>query len=192
MINRKYIWPIFAIMILAQLYVPAKMIWDSESTIKDGKAYKFRTQPVDPYDPFRGKYIDLRYEVERKTYDITGLTVNELYNLNKAYAIIEVKPDGYAEITKLTVDKQSISGDYIEVKIRSRRKDKITIDLPFDRYYMGESIAKPTEVYVQEARRDSSINVYGIITIKDGKGVLTEVMINERPIADVVKEHLSH
>ena len=192
MINKKYIWPIFAIMILAQLYVPAKMIWDSESTIKNGAAYKFKTQPVDPYDPFRGKYIDLRYEVEREKYDLDGLENEELQYIYKAYAEIKTKSDGFAEISNLTTDNQSLSGDYIEVKIRSRQKDKVTINLPYNRYYMEESIAKPSENYVRGIRRDSSINVYGIINIKDGNGVLTQVMINGRPIADVVRDQISN
>ncbi len=192
MIDKKYIWLIFAIMILAQLYVPSKMIWDSESTIKNGTAYKFRTQPVDPYDPFRGKYIDLRYEVERKEYDLDGLNNEELQEVYKAYAEVKVKTDGFAEISNLTTDKRNLSGDYIEVKIRSRQDDKVTINLPYNRYYMEESIAKPSEYYVRDMRRDSSIHVYGIINIKDGNGVLTEVMINERPIAEVVREYVNN
>jgi uncharacterized membrane-anchored protein len=192
MIDKKYIWLIFAIMIIAQLYVPSKMIWDSESTIKNGTAYKFKTQPVDPYDPFRGKYIDLRYEVEQKKYDLDGLNKEELEEVYKAYAEVNTMNDGFAEISNLTSDKQNLSGDYIEVKIRSRKDGKVTISLPYDRYYMEESIAKPSEDYVREVRRDSSVQIYGIINIKDGNGVLTEVMINERPIADVVREHVNN
>lgn len=190
MINKTYIWPIFAIMILAQLYLPAKMILDSESTIKNGMAYKFKTQPVDPYDPFRGKYIDLRYEVEMEKYDLDGLANEELQEVYKAYAEIRTNSDGFAEISNLSTEKQNLSGDYIEVKIRSRQKDKVTINLPYNRYYMEESIAKPSEDYVREIRRDSTVNVYGIINIKDGNGVLIEVMINGRPITDVVRDHI--
>ncbi|MFT6335526.1 MAG: putative membrane-anchored protein [Halioglobus sp.] len=109
-------------MILAQLYVPAKMIWNSESTIKDGKAYKFKTQPVDPYDPFRGKFIDLRYDVEREKCDLNGLKNKKQQEIYKAYAEIINKPNGFAEISKLTIDKQYLSGDYIEIKIKSRQK----------------------------------------------------------------------
>jgi hypothetical protein len=125
-------------------------------------------------------------------YDLDGLANEELQEVYKAYAEIRTNSDGFAEISNLSTDKQNLSGDYIEVKIRSRQKDKVTINLPYNRYYMEESIAKPSEDYVREIRRDSTVNVYGIINIKDGNGVLTEVMINGRPITDVVRDHISN
>ena len=60
--NRKTIlWVAFIVVALVQLYVPAQMIWESEGVIAAGTAYKFNTAPVDPKDPFRGKYITLNY-----------------------------------------------------------------------------------------------------------------------------------
>ncbi|HUR30287.1 MAG TPA: GDYXXLXY domain-containing protein, partial [Saprospiraceae bacterium] len=59
----KIILPIaFAIMVLVQLYVPASMIMESEKVLKEGKEFKFKTAPVDPTDPFRGKYVELNFD----------------------------------------------------------------------------------------------------------------------------------
>ena len=49
-------------MVMVHLYVPAKMIFNKEAVLAQGKDYRFKTAPIDPYDPFRGKYIDLYYE----------------------------------------------------------------------------------------------------------------------------------
>ena len=52
---------LLGVVALVQLYVPAAMILEREEVLATGKAYKFRVAPVDPNDPFRGKYITLRY-----------------------------------------------------------------------------------------------------------------------------------
>ena len=62
MINKKTQIVLFVLVALAQLYVPAKMIWDQEDVLKNGSEYKFKTDPVDPNDPFRGKYITLSFD----------------------------------------------------------------------------------------------------------------------------------
>ncbi len=55
---------LFAVMCLAQWIVPGKMVYDSENTIAEGTLYKFKTAPVDPSDPLRGKYVTLRLSGE--------------------------------------------------------------------------------------------------------------------------------
>jgi uncharacterized membrane-anchored protein len=52
----------FALMVVAQFYVPISMITESEDILSEGTPYKFRTAPIDPNDPFRGKYITLSFK----------------------------------------------------------------------------------------------------------------------------------
>ena len=54
--------PLFVVMCIAQWFIPGQMIYDSETVIVEGVSYKFKTQPVDPSDPFRGKYITLNFD----------------------------------------------------------------------------------------------------------------------------------
>ena len=53
---------VFVLVALMQLFVPANMIWSREKVLNEGKIYKFKTAPIDPNDPFRGKYISLNFE----------------------------------------------------------------------------------------------------------------------------------
>jgi len=64
MISKKYIWPIFGILVLAQLLVPIRMIWERESAIHKGEVLHLKTAPVDPADPFRGRYVRLNFEAD--------------------------------------------------------------------------------------------------------------------------------
>lgn len=53
------------ILVAVQLVVPASMIYNAEAIIAKGTEYKFITTPIDPTDPFRGKYITLSYRENR-------------------------------------------------------------------------------------------------------------------------------
>ena len=70
---------IFGVVVLAQLAVPAAMIWQREQTLNQGRVWKFRTAPVDPVDVIRGRYIALRFAAEEfawpKTLPNAGRTV---------------------------------------------------------------------------------------------------------------------
>ena len=59
--TKKIIFPAFILLVLVQLFVPANMILEQEDILKNGTPYKFKTAPIDPYDPFRGKYVWLGY-----------------------------------------------------------------------------------------------------------------------------------
>ncbi|MBA4241981.1 MAG: GDYXXLXY protein, partial [Sphingobacteriaceae bacterium] len=52
MANKKLLLVTFCVVALIQLYVPAKMIFDSEDILTTGKEFKFKTEPIDPNDPF--------------------------------------------------------------------------------------------------------------------------------------------
>ena len=48
---------IFLVVALAQISVPASMIWKRQRTLREGRLWKFRTAPVDPVDAMRGRYL---------------------------------------------------------------------------------------------------------------------------------------
>ncbi len=187
-----HIFIIFVIVAIAQLFIPTKMILDQEDILDTGTVYKFRTQPVDPSDPFRGKYIDLRYEMSSaRTND------NSWKRDDKAFLYLEVDSLGFAKTDTISKQKLKNKKDFIMVKI-NRFDDKLWIknsgfmvhfNLPFYRFYMEESKAKPAEDAYRKAQRDSLLNnIYGLVYIKDGEAVLKDVIINDVSIAKYVEE----
>ena len=58
MIAEKLILPLFVLMVVAQIFVPARMIWKQERMLAKGTEFKFLTRTVDPSDPFRGQICD--------------------------------------------------------------------------------------------------------------------------------------
>ena len=62
--NNKRNLILLLLLVCLQLFVPAKMIYDHEAILNKGKVFKFKTAPVDPSDPIRGKYITLQFEAQ--------------------------------------------------------------------------------------------------------------------------------
>jgi len=181
-----HIFIIFILVVLAQLFIPAQMIFNQESILDNGTAYKFRTQPIDPSDPFRGKYITLRYEISSiPTRDSLWITNEDVYVYLKKDSL------GFAKVEQLSKHTLENDKDYViaEVGWYNIYSHQLNINLPFNRFYMEESKAKPAEDAFREAQRDSiPNNTYALVYVKDGEAVLYNVFINDIPIAKYVDQ----
>lgn len=181
-----YIFIIFIIVALAQLFIPAKMILDQEDILKTGTVYKFKTRPVDPNDPFRGKYIALNYDIN------SAESKDSLWSIKgEIYVYLNKDNLGFAELYKVSKERLDIENDYViaDVSWYDKNTQKVNFNLPFNRFYMEESKAKPAEDAYRNAQRDSIPNtIYGIVYIKDGNAVLNDVIVNDVSIAKYVEE----
>lgn len=177
---------VFVLVALVQLYVPAKMIWDREDVLDTGTEYKFKTAPVDPYDPFRGKYITLSYEENEATVaDEEEWTPGE-----SAYVLLTTDADGFAKIRSVSKTRPVDDQDYIKAKVwmvTGRDTTSLLIDYPFDRYYMEESKADEAEVTYRESQQDTTKVTYALVSVKNGDAVLRDVLIDGMSIREIVK-----
>ena len=114
------------------------MILDREDILEHGKAYKFRTQPVDPNDPMRGKYITLGFVDD--FIEIQG--DSSFLGAHEIFVIVEENDLGFAIIENIGLNEPSDDTDFVKAKISqvSYYEDtaNIYIQYPFDRYYMEE------------------------------------------------------
>ena len=186
---KKIIFPAFILLVLVQLFVPANMIIEQEAILKKGTAYKFKTAPIDPYDPFRGKYVWLSYEDNWVEID----TADGWNYFDKVYVEIENDMDGFAKIK--SVSRFPLSGntsDYIETTISLiqtyEEPAKLYVDYPFDRFYMDEFKAQPAEDLVREASIDTSVISYALVKIKNGQAVIENVYIDDVPLKEFVEQ----
>jgi uncharacterized membrane-anchored protein len=186
---KKLILPAFALMVLAQWMVPAKMILDSEAVLTSGTEYKFRTEPIDPSDPFRGKYVTLRYNAQRFETD----TLYMYEEGQEVYALLALDSAGYVEIANLYPDHPA-DNDYNILKTNigyvwiNNGRQIINLNFSFDRFYVEESKASETEQVYWNAQRDSAQVAYAVVKILNGQGIIKDVMINDRPILEIVRE----
>ena len=73
---------------------------------------------------------------------------------------------------------------YVKASVRYVSRNLVRIRYPFQEYYMNEYDAPQAEATYRQARRDSSLNAYAIVSVKNGNSVLKSLMINEIPIED--------
>src|SRR5688572_10462267 len=88
----------FPLMCLAQWFIPGKMIYDQEATLNHGTVYKFKTQPIDPTDPFRGSYITLNFESNI----VVVNDFNEWRRGDNVFVTLKNNSTGFAQIDSLS------------------------------------------------------------------------------------------
>jgi len=178
-----YISICFVIISIAQIGVPVHMIMDSEDALLSGNAYKFRTRPIDPMDPFRGKYITLQYEINRFNSEETYVKGEEIY------VYLKEDEEGFAEVSYVSKVLLPNKGDYVLANVTYDRKDSVHFQLPFNVFYMEESKAYDAELAYNKINRDRSCdNVYALVYVKNDKAVIENVFIDNVPISKYVEK----
>ncbi len=173
------------VLALAQLGVPLSMIARREATLRDGKVFRFKTAPVDPYDAFRGRYVALGVE-ERKG----PLEGNAEYRRGqRVYALLEEDGEGFARIRQVVTARPD-EGDYIAVRgAWGRDKDgNLQVHWPFNRYYMNEELAPRAERVYREHSRRGKHDAYITVRVKGGFAVLEELYISDKPIGEFLAD----
>lgn len=184
--NRKILLPVFILVALMQLFVPASMIWNREIILKSGTAYKFKTAPIDPTDPFRGKYIILSFE--GNTAPIRN--ENDWTAGEQVYVSLTADQHGFAEIQSVSKEKPSNDQSFLKAKVQfvtNNGSNVLTLDYPFDRFYMEESKAYEAELAYTESLQDTGKVTYALVNIKNGNAVLKDVIIDGVSVSEIVK-----
>jgi uncharacterized membrane-anchored protein len=186
---KKLILPAFALMVLAQWMVPVKMILDSEAVLTEGTVYKFKTQPIDPSDPFRGKYVTLTYEVSRVETD----TLYQYESGEPVYALLSVDSAGFVRIESISPQQpEKLNSTVLQTTVgyasSYNGRQSVQLNFSFDRFYVEESKAAATEQVYWDAQRDSAQVAYAVVKVRNGQGIIENVMINDRPILEIVRE----
>jgi len=183
--NKKLLFAFFGLMVIAQLWVPASMIFQNTKVLQNGEEFHFRLQPIDPTDPFRGEYIILNF------LDDGYMAVDsseEWFYETTVYAIIENNEEGYAYVAKVQKEAPQNTNNYLKLPIESAYDNSIHFNFPFDRFYMSEDKAQKAEDLYFENLRDSTSTNYAVVSIKNGKSVLKDVQVNGVSLVDLVGE----
>jgi len=174
----------FVVVAVLQIFIPARMIWQQENVLKSGEVYKFKTRPIDPTDPFRGKYITLQYEINSFSIPNTSYVKGD-----KIQVYLKKDNNGFVKIDTISKKTLNINKDYVEAEVIKNYKGVVSFEFPFDRFYMEETKAYDAEKAYREVNRDSlKANVYALVYIKNGQAVLKDVIIDGIPIQQYVEK----
>lgn len=179
----------FVITALAQWVIPGNMIREKEAVLRNGKVFHFRTEPVDPSHPFKGRYIVLSF---RENQFATTTPDSALFSYGDAYVLLEKDPEGFAKIKDIVKQKPAADVDYVQAAVSyiESGKDTAVIHLqyPFDAFYMDEFKAPRAEALYQESAVDSTQRAYAVVSILHGDAVVKDVMINDQSVRKLVQQ----
>lgn len=179
----KLIIGLFLGVFFIQISTPLSMIIKRESVLKNGRQFKFKTAPVDPYDAFRGRYVALQIE---NNY-VPAIKETKLSGGQTVYALIDIDSQGFAKFTTVTTVRPQ-GKLYIQTKVQYVSGDKMYLDLPFDRYYMEEKAAPMAERIYQEHAQRGRQDAYVMVRIKDGFAVIESLYVGGQRIEDALKQ----
>jgi uncharacterized membrane-anchored protein len=184
MTPKMWIFSLFGLLAAAMLYVPGSIILRYENILARGEQFKFRTRPVDPYDAFRGRYVALSFE------DATTVTLRgEHYERGETvYVTLEKKPDGYARFAEASHTRPA-SGAYITTTMKwtdqYEKKGSVGyVEVPFDRYYMEESVAPKAETTYRQHSSRKERDAYALVRVLGGGAVIENVYVGDKTLRE--------
>jgi uncharacterized membrane-anchored protein len=172
---------LFIALALAQIAVAARAIILSEIALRHGEVYRFRLQPVDPVDAFRGRYIALRFAEDR------AHVTDEVPHLGqeKVYVPLVVDYEGFASFGSARLEAPE-TGDYLYLQggvdfMDDDGERRLLLALPFRRYYITEELAKE----VDTAMWNRGIRpAWVTVRVYEGLGVIEELYVDGLPVPE--------
>ena len=191
-VKQYYVWVVFVVAVVAQFWFPISTIIENNDILTTGEEFCIQTAPIDPADPFRGRYLEINIEARVSDKIRESLKDEGGYYKSNCYIRLIKGADGFAEVVEISDEPLSGSGilklDRVNVSDRNP-----TIRLPFDRYYMAEDLAPEAERIYRNAiwRNDGELTAHVTIRVKNGRGVISGMYIEDVRIEDYVREYLN-
>lgn len=186
-------WIAFAIGVVATLGIPVSAIWSHYQTLEKGEVVKFRLRPVDPYDPFRGRYVALRLQNDRvPAADSENQSIEHRGN---AYLSFSTDADGFAQPIELHKTRPSGTSFLKVHNVRDVGENEYTYQLPFERYYLNEEDAQLAEDIARESLRvqrlaseSEKLPSYLVLRVLKGNAAIETLMIDDIPVEERIRQ----
>ena len=164
---------LYIIAILILFIVPIYTIIINSDTLKDGTEYLFRVEAFDPYDMFRGNYLNISFEEDTVNGNIKEAEKN--YYSGEYYVTIGTKRDGFAYFKEISESKPQNTSNYFKTTgYYTKYNNEYMLDTP-TRYYMNEEKSLTAE----KTYRDNIDSTYVKVRVKNGKMVIVGVYVND-------------
>jgi uncharacterized membrane-anchored protein len=189
--------------IVAQFAVFSAIIIRRELTLRYGDVCRFETAPVDPFDAFRGQYVELDYKEFTR-----GILSDRSFNRSTwCYLILSTDTNNFSIVSSIS-DSKPASGSFIRSRVKwstpeyvekpkpdnkynreATGKWRIYFELPFSRYYMPEKLAPQAESAYRDANRrtpQDEKKAAARVRIWRGMVVIEDIEINGKPIRECI------
>lgn len=151
-------------MLVLILIVISTFILYNQWPLMTGKKIVLATQPIDPFDPFRGQYITINYEISR---------INDVKDFEEKDAIfVSLKEDEQGIWRYESASKSKPSrGDFIKGKVTNVYRDGIRVEYGIEQFFFERHAKLPTTNITVEVSVASS-----------GRAKIIQLLHNGEPI----------
>jgi hypothetical protein len=175
---------VFLLAAVVQWAVPLAGVWQHERVVARGGIIRIPCNAPDPYDALRGRYLavrpaEMRFPAPAGMPDRDGVPV---------WATLVADADGLSRIESLSLEP--VSGPTVIRLVAGRgwrEDDAVTIEWPFDRFYLNERLAPDADRIVAERFREGNKPV-AELRLLDGRAVLTDILVDGTSIREVVRQ----
>ena len=177
--SKKLIFLIFGLVILA---VPLFIIFKSEDILENGHRHKLRLQGMDPFDPFRGKFLRLRY-------DNDVVADPELKEGDNAYVTLEQDSMGFSHFAFAHKNKPD-HDNYLMAEIDWIYEGTATIKVDnLTKYFINEDKAYEAELILRDFRQERPEDLYVAVRVLNGEARLEDIFVEETPLLEYLEKH---
>ncbi len=106
------------------------MILEKENILAEGREFRFKTAPIDPNDPFRGKFITLNFAAN----SIEVENDSDYHSDETVFVSIANNDSGFAQIVSISKERPVDDSDYVEARVRyvsGETEPRVYIQYPF-------------------------------------------------------------
>lgn len=179
---------IFVLVALAQLAAPASIVWKRGRTLAYGRVWKFKTEPVDPIDAIRGRYIALRFAAE--TLEGSARKPEQISAESTIYVTLKEDAEGFAQVDQ--VSAKPLTGDNVfKAEAWYSRDNADHVRFSFDRFWVAEEIAPQAEQAYRENSRRGQQNAFVTVRILNGDAALEQLYIDNKPLAEYLRAQVA-
>jgi uncharacterized membrane-anchored protein len=188
---KKIPYILLLILVGMQLAAAYSLIRSREKVLREGELFRFQTRPIDPADPFQGRYV--RLGIRQDYVPLDKQSVEEIPEMSTVYAVLDTDDDGFARFIRLERDRPT-DGHYLKTRHRgwrtewdgetqSQRHLGSRIAIPFDRFYMDEAKAPLAERIALESTRTT--NCWVEVRVLNGHAVIEDVYAEGQSLRDL-------
>ena len=170
---------LFIVLAVVQLAVAAGAIIRSELALRRGEVFRFELEPVDPVDAFRGRYVALRFAIDRAAVDED---IPDLVRKRVFVTLVE-DDEGFASFGSVD-SKPPTDGSWLRLRSGVIFTDddgvrQLSLTPPFRRYYMTEELAKEVD---RSLWRRGIRPAWVTVRVLNGTGVIEDLYVDGLPV----------
>lgn len=181
----KLVFVAFAVVAMAQLFVPGWMISTMADIAKTGNEFIFKVRHNRAGASLNGNYVWLSFEANKfKVADKKAWDNNQ-----GVFVTFEKDNQGFARVQSVTKEKPVASRDWVKARAFLNNKDSsfLRLNFPFSNYYVPDVNTREAEKKFNETINDSTRIITLKINIRENQFLAGELMVDSMKYSEFVR-----